>query len=126
MNVAPILHGFAYSGYQANQSPLDRTYPNTAELAHDLKLLKKLTNRIRLYTSIENSEVVALADKEGISVIGGAWVSQDTDANEREIAALKEKINHYDNIEAAIVGNEVLLRNDLSIEDLIGYLDDGR
>lgn len=126
INVAPILHGFAYSGYQANQSPLDRTYPNTAELAHDLKLLKKLTNRIRLYTSIENSEVVALADKEGISVIGGAWVSQDTDANEREIAALKEKINHYDNIEAAIVGNEVLLRNDLSIEDLIVYLDDMR
>ena len=126
INVEPIVHGFAYSGYQEGQSPLERSYPNTAELARDLKLLKKLTNRIRIYTSIENSEVVALADKEGLSVIAGAWINQNAYANGREIAALKEKMHYYDNIEAAIVGNEVLLRNELTVEGLIEYLDDVR
>lgn len=123
INVEPAVYGFAYSGYQSDQSPLERRYPNTAELARDLKLLKKLTNRIRIYTSIENSEVVALADKEGLSVIAGAWINDNRYANSREIAALKEKLLYYDNIEAAIVGNEVLLRNDLSVSDLIAYLD---
>ncbi len=126
INVKPIVHGFAYSGYQADQSPLDRRYPNTAELARDLKLLKTLSNRIRIYTSIENSEIVALADKEDLSVIAGAWINGNAYANGREIAALKEKMLYYDNIEAAIVGNEVLLRNDQSVENLIAYIDEVR
>lgn len=123
INVEPIVYGFAYSGYQEGQSPLEKTYPNTAQLTHDIKLLKKLTNRIRIYAALENSEVIPLAAKEGMSVIAGAWINQDNYANDREIAALKEKILYYDNIEEAIVGNESLLRNDISIEDLIVYLD---
>lgn len=126
INVKPIVHGFAYSGYQESQSPLTRRYPNTAELSHDLKLLKKLTNRIRIYTSIENSEIIALAEKEDFSVIAGAWIDRDIQANAREIAALKEKMIYYDNIESAIVGNESLLRGDMTTEDLIVYLDDVR
>lgn len=126
ISVKPIVHGFAYSGYQEKQSPLERNYPNTAELANDLKILKKLTNRIRIYASLENSEVIPLADKEGLSVIAGAWINQDNTANAREIAALKGKMVYYDNIEQAIVGNEALLRNDISVKDLIAYLDDVR
>ncbi|HSR01345.1 MAG TPA: glycosyltransferase, partial [Methylophilaceae bacterium] len=126
INVKPIVHGFAYSGYQADQSPLDRRYPNTAELARDLKLLKTLSNRIRIYTSIENSEIIALADRENLNVIAGAWINGNAYANGREIAALKEKMLYYDNIEAAIVGNEVLLRNDIPIQELIAYIDDVR
>lgn len=126
INVKPIVHGFAYSGYQENQSPLDKSFPNTAELAHDIKLLKKLTSRIRIYTSLENSEVIPLAAKEGMSVIAGAWINEDNYANGREIAALKEKMIYYDNIEQAIVGNEALLRNDISVDGLTLYLDEMR
>jgi exo-beta-1,3-glucanase (GH17 family)/cellulose synthase/poly-beta-1,6-N-acetylglucosamine synthase-like glycosyltransferase len=126
ISVKPIVHGFAYSGYRANQSPLEKKYPNTAELAHDLKLLKSLTNRIRIYSSLENNEIIALADKENFSVIAGAWINQDKSANAREIAALKEKMHYYSNIEAAVVGNESLLRKDISVDDLIFYLDDMR
>lgn len=126
INVKPIVHGFAYSGFQAKQSPLDKTYPNTAELAHDLRIMKKLTNRIRVYASTENSEVVALAAKQGILVTAGAWIGGDDAANAREVAALKEKLLYYDNIERAIVGNESLLRNDLPVKKLITYIDDVR
>lgn len=123
INVKPAVHGFAYSGYQEGQSPLDKTYPNTAQLAHDIDILKKLTNRIRIYASTENVEIIGLADDAGLSVIGGAWINQDVDANRREIKALKEQLRYYDNIERVIIGNESLLRGDIKVEDLIVHLD---
>ncbi|MEQ1767957.1 MAG: glycosyltransferase [Methylotenera sp.] len=126
MNAPTIVHGFAYSGFQENQSPLDKEYPSTAELELDLKLLKPLTNRIRIYGALENSEVTALASNLGFYVTAGAWLGSDTNANRREVEALKAKIKNYPRIERAIVGNEVLLRSDLKPEALFSYLDDVR
>lgn len=126
INVKPTVNGFAYSGFQANQSPFDKTFPNTAELSQDLTILKKLTNRIRLYSALENNEIIALAAKQNMQVTAGAWIGGDDYANKREIAALKEKIKYYGNIERAIVGNESLLRNDLPVEKLITYIEDVR
>ena len=74
MNAPPIVNGFAYSGFQENQSPLDKEYPSTAELEQDLKLLKPLTNRIRIYGALENSEVTGLASNLGFEITAGAWL----------------------------------------------------
>lgn len=126
LDAPPIVRGFAYSGYQKDQSPLERKFPSTAELAKDLKLLDPLTNRIRLYGSLENSEVTAIASKLNFNVIAGAWIGPDHANNAREIAALEEKIKFYPNIQRAIVGNEVLLRRDLTLEQLTPYLDEVR
>jgi exo-beta-1,3-glucanase (GH17 family)/cellulose synthase/poly-beta-1,6-N-acetylglucosamine synthase-like glycosyltransferase len=126
LDAPPIVNGFAYSGYQKNQNPLDNQYPSTAELARDLKLLNPLTNRIRLYGSLDNAEITALASKLNYEVIAGAWISPNQDNNAREIAALEEKVAFYPNIERAIVGNEVLLRKDITLEELIPYLDEVR
>ncbi len=126
INVKPTVNGYAYSGFQSDQSPLEKDYPSTAELMQDLTILKKHSDRIRIYSALENSEVIALAAKQNMTVVAGAWISGDEKANAREIAALKEKIKYYSNIDRAIVGNEALLRNDLTVEDLIPYLDDVR
>lgn len=126
MNAPTIVHGFAYSGFQENQSPLDREYPSTAELEHDLKILRPLTNRIRIYGALENSEVTALASNLGFYVTAGAWLGSNSLANRREVDALKAKIKNYPHIERAIVGNEVLLRKDLTPEALFSYLDEVR
>jgi len=126
MNAPPIVNGFAYSGFQENQSPLEKEYPSTAELEQDLKLLKPLTNRIRIYGALENSEVTGLASNLGFEVTAGAWLSPDINANRREIEALKAKMKNYPHIERAIVGNEVLLRNDLTVDELAAYLDEVR
>ncbi len=123
MNAPPIVHGFAYSGFQEYQSPLDKEYPSTAELVRDLKILKGYTNRIRTYGSLENSEVAALASNLKLNVTAGAWIGPDMLRNQREIDALEERIKNYNHIERAIVGNEVLLRNDIPIEQLTTYLD---
>ncbi|MEO8418968.1 MAG: glycosyltransferase [Methylophilaceae bacterium] len=126
LDAPPLVNGFAYSGFQLNQSPLDKEYPNTAELVKDLRLLLPYSNRIRTYSSLENPEVVALASNLGMRVTAGAWLGADSIANAREIAALKAKVQQYPHIERTIVGNEVLLRGDLTVEELIRYLDDVR
>ena len=126
MNAPPIVNGFAYSGFQENQSPLEKEYPSTAELEQDLKLLKPLTNRIRIYGALENSEVTGLASNLGFEITAGAWLSPDVNANRREIEALKAKMKNYPHIERVIVGNEVLLRNDLTVDELAAYLDEVR
>ena len=126
MNAPPIVNGFAYSGYQENQSPLDKEYPSTAELEQDLKILRPYTNRIRIYGALENSEVTALASNLGFEITAGAWINSDLTADRREIDALKAKIKNYPHIERAIVGNEALLREDITLEDLISYLDEVR
>ncbi len=126
INVEPIVNGFAYSGFQEDQSPLEKEYPSTAELYNDLKILRPFTNRIRIYGALENSEVTALAAKQGFKVTAGAWLGPDLKSNSREIEALKVKIKNYPQIERAIVGNEVLLRNDLTLNELIHYLDNVR
>jgi len=126
INAPEIVNGFAFSGFQENQSPLRKEYPSTAELEKDLRLLKPLTHRVRIYGALENSEVTALASSLGFHVTAGAWLGSDAAANYREIEALKAKIKIYPKIERAIVGNEVLLRNDLTPEQLIGYIEDVR
>lgn len=126
IDAPPLINGFAYSGFQLNQSPFDKQFPSTAELAKDLRILYKLSHRVRTYSSLENSETVALASSIGFKVMAGAWLGGDPVANDREIEALREKIHTYPRIERAIVGNEVLLRNDMPVEKLIEYLDRAR
>ncbi|HEY8117775.1 MAG TPA: glycosyltransferase [Methylophilaceae bacterium] len=126
MDAPPLVNGFAYSGFQHDQSPLKKEYPSTAELLNDLQLLHQYTHRIRTYSSLETPEVVSLASKLGMRVTAGAWIGADSIANDREIEALKVRTLLYPNIERVLVGNEVLLRGDLTKEELIRYLDDMR
>jgi len=126
INVKPAVHGFAYSGFQEDQSPLTKTYPSKAELARDIKLLSKLTNRIRLYATLENPDIIPLAAKQDVKVTAGAWIDESVESNTQEVTELKEMIADYDNIEGALVGNESLLRKDISAGDLAIYLDDVR
>ena len=121
-----VVKGFSYSGFQKDQSPLEKVFPSTAELANDLKLLKPLTNEIRIYDSLQNTEVLALSSMFKMKVTAGAWLDGDLNANRRQIDALKEQIKRYPNIERAIVGNEALLRTDLTTTQLISYLDELR
>ncbi len=126
INAPQVVSGFAYSGFQEDQGPLEKNFPSTAELLADLRLLKPLTNRIRIYSALDNSEVTPLASNLGFYITAGAWLGSDKKSNIREINALKEQIKIYPNIEQALVGNEVLLRNDMSKKALFGYLDDVR
>ncbi len=113
------ISGFAYSGFQRNQDPTKLIFANSRELSADLALLAAQTNRIRTYSSIDHAEVPRLAADHGLTVAAGAWLDTRAMNNEDEIAALIKAVRENRNVNRVIVGNEVILRGDLSVAELI-------
>lgn len=120
------IDGFAFSAFQRYQSPLEGTFPSEAELGRDLRILSRYGKSIRTYASAESDAIPRLAQHYGLEVTAGAWLDRRLDNNERELLALKSAAMKFPNIERAIVGNEALLRSDLSVQQLTQYLDQAR
>ena len=60
-----------------------------------------------------------LAADYGLFVTAGAWLDTRIQNNEQEIAALIRAVRQNHNIERVIVGNESILRGDLTVADLV-------
>ena len=119
------IQGFCFSPYREGQSAVDKIMPSEAELESDMALLADKTHAIRTYT-VEGvmGKIPAIAQKYGLNVTVGAWLDKNFDANEVEIQTLiKVTRENYKNVVRVIVGNETLLRRDLTPEQLEGYLD---
>ncbi|WP_425478282.1 glycosyltransferase family 2 protein [Frateuria defendens] len=118
------INGFSVSLFQRYQNPLNRDFPRDEEIDGDLKLLRKYTGRIRTYSTLENPQTIRLAQKEGLKVMAGANIDTRLNNNERELEGLIALARRYpDTIDRVVVGNEVLFRNDLKVEQMIAYLD---
>jgi len=120
------INGFAFSAFQRYQSPHRDEYPSDEELNEDIRLMSLYTRRIRTYSSAESPTIPRIARANGIQVTAGAWLDRRWQKNEDEIAELIRLIGEYDNIDRAIVGNEVILRGDTSVRALVGYIDRAR
>jgi exo-beta-1,3-glucanase (GH17 family)/cellulose synthase/poly-beta-1,6-N-acetylglucosamine synthase-like glycosyltransferase len=120
------IGGFAYNPSQRYQDPTKLIFPSEAELDSDIRLLSLYTRRLRTYSSAENPQIPRIAKFYGMSIMAGAWIEGRAERNERELSALIALSRKNDNIDRAIVGNEVILRGDLSVKDLINYLDRAR
>ena len=110
---------------RAGSTPLEpQGAVSAAQIEEDLTLMKSLTNCVRTYGVAQGLDAVpSVARKLGIRVRQGLWLGPDDAANRVEIErALALAANYRDVIDVLIVGNEVLLRRDLSVEQLTGYL----
>ncbi len=118
-----MINGVSFSPYGADQSPVHGDRPDPAIVESDLKLLVGKVNMVRTYTSTDGVEdVPRIAARYGFRVTAGAWLDQRLDRNEKEVSNLIHSVRTYPNIERVIVGNEAILRANLSVEQLIGYL----
>lgn len=118
------LKSVSFAPFRDGQSPLTRVYPTREQIEEDIQALSSQVSGIRTYTSVEGLEVVPeLARKHGMTVTMGAWLSSKLDKNEAEVASLIDLANRYpDTITRVIVGNEVLLRGELTPEQIAGYI----
>ncbi|QXH34760.1 glycosyltransferase [Pseudomonas muyukensis] len=118
------VSGFSYSPFRLGQSPQKGQYPSEDEIRQDLEQLNKLTDNIRIYT-VEGTqaEVPHLAEELGLRVTLGVWISNDQERNEREIEKAIGLANTSRSVVRVVVGNEALFREEVSAEQLIGYLD---
>lgn len=120
------IGGFAFSAFQRYQTPLKRIYPTEEEIERDLKQIAQYSKRLRTYSAVESTTIPPLAKKYDLQVMAGAWLDRNPEKNERELDALFDAVNKNDNINRVIIGNEAMLRTDVSADELIVYLDRAR
>lgn len=119
------ISGVSFSPFRADQSPQKTDYPSEAQITRDLELLSTRVDSVRTY-SVENTlgAIPRLAAPLGLDVMVGVWISDDRERNWREIARLKQILSDYpQNITGIVIGNEVLLRQELTLEELVNYVD---
>ena len=118
------MHGICFSMYEDGQEPGDTI--TVAQVERRVKILKPYTNWIRSFSCIEGNEhIPRVAKQHGLKTLVGAWLGDDDEKNKQEIKALIELANQG-NVDIAAVGNEVLYRNDLSLDELIDYMKEVR
>ncbi|MDH5176749.1 MAG: glycosyltransferase [Gammaproteobacteria bacterium] len=119
-----VINGFAFQPYQKDQNALTGDDPTVEEIEGDLKLLAGTTRAVRTYSALGTlGETPALARKHGLKVMLGSWLNSNVERNEREIEATIRLANANRNVHRILVGNEVVLRGDLTVEDLTAHLD---
>src|SRR5882757_4624110 len=111
----------SYAPFRDTQTPLlPTTHIAPEQIAEDLAQLAKVTDCVRTY-SIENGldQVPALAAKAGLKVIQGIWLGSNRLKNLAQIStALRLAKEYPDVITSLVVGNEVLLRGEMTAADL--------
>ncbi len=115
----------SFTPYRTGQSPLTGHFPTAAQVDADMALVARVTGAVRSYATHEGDfDTAALAQKHGVKLWQGIWLSGNRADNDREIARGIALANQYpDTIVRLIVGNEVLLRRDLPPSELIADLD---
>ena len=119
------LYCVSYAPFREGQDPLNETTTVSAEqIDEDLALLSRYTDCIRTY-SIANGldQIPAIAQRHGMKMLLGLWLSSKPDKNRYQVeTAIQLAKTFPETIRAVIVGNEVLLRGDLSEADLTAFI----
>ena len=114
------VHGFCFSLYGEGQKPGDII--SEEQVRHRMEILKPHTRWIRSFSCTEGNELIPKVAKEmGIKTLVGAWLGNDPEINQREIAGLI-KLAKEGLVDIAAVGNEVMYRNDLTEDELLAFI----
>ncbi len=114
------LHGLCFSPYGENQKAGDIL--STDQIKRRLDIIAPHTKWIRSFSCTEGNELIPeIAHQKGLKTVVGAWISNDKARNEKEIESLI-KLANSGLVDIAVVGNEVLHRNEISEQELIVHL----
>ncbi len=114
------IHGFCFSLYEDGQKPGDII--SEEQIRRRMKILAPHTSWIRSFSCIEGNENIPKIAKEfGLKTLVGAWIGTDEEKNKQEIENLVE-LAKAGYVDIAAVGNEVLYRKELTLEELISTI----
>ena len=115
------LHGLCFSPFVAGQTPGMQL--EAAQIRRRLNLIQTHTNWIRTFSCTDGNELIpAIAREAGLKTMVGVWLDDDLDNNEHELSNALE-IARSGHADILAVGNEVLLRGELSEDQLLEYVD---
>jgi len=117
------MQGVSYSPSGFWDDPEKGAELSAVEIDEDLRLIDGSFDRVRTYSTAGGLDLVPyIARRHGLDVTLGAWLDGEPARDEPELARLVEAANNNSNVDAVIVGNETLLREDLTVEQLTSYL----
>ena len=114
------FHGMCFSPYLEGQNIGDIL--SEEQIKRRIEIISPHTQWVRSFSCTDGNELIPkIAREKGLKTMVGAWLGTDKVKNEAEIAQLihlaKEGL-----VDIAVVGNEVLLRNELTEEEVLDYL----
>jgi len=111
------IHGISFSAYLENQSP--GSIISEEQIETRIKIIKPYVKWVRSFSCVDGNEhIPRIAHKHGIKTLVGAWLGDDAEKNQREIESII-KVAKAGYADIIAVGNEVLLRGDLTEDEII-------
>ena len=116
------LHCISYAPFRGDQNPFGPDVPiDPRQIDEDLAQLKHITDCVRTY-SIDHGldQIPEIAKRHGMKVLQGLWLSNRPDRSRYQVETAIGLAKRFpDVIVAIIVGNEVLLRGEMSGPELV-------
>ena len=114
------VSGICFSPYVEGQKPGSKV--TDAQIRERLSIISPFTRGIRTFSCTDGHELIpAIAKEDDLKTMVGVWLDDDLEMNEKEmengIALAKEGL-----VDILAIGNEVLLRGDLTEDQLIDYI----
>src|SRR5713226_1216995 len=126
MPAAPLpgdgkLYCVSYAPFRGDQSPFGPDRPiDPQQIDADLAQLKHITDCVRTY-SIDHGldQIPEIARRHGMKVLQGLWLSSQPEPSRKQVETTIALARRFaDVITGIVVGNEVLLRGEMSAPDL--------
>jgi exo-beta-1,3-glucanase (GH17 family) len=115
------LYCVSYAPFRGSQNPFGPDVPiDPRQIDEDLAQLKQITDCVRTY-SVDHGldQIPEIARRHGMKVLQGLWLSSLPDLSRKQVETTIALAKRFpDVIMAVIVGNEVLLRGEMSAPDL--------
>jgi len=119
------LQCISYAPFRSRQTSLSpATRISREQIAEDLAQLAKISDCVRTYAiDLGLDQIPEVAAKVGLKVIQGIWLDRNRQKNLAQISTGIRLAREYPGtITALVVGNEVLLRGEMTASDLAGTI----
>jgi exo-beta-1,3-glucanase (GH17 family) len=114
------LHGICFSPYVKGQKPGDKI--TEEQIRERLEIIRPYTKWIRTFSCTEGNELIPKIAKEmGLKTLVGAWIGKEKEKNDIEVENTI-KIAKEGYVDILAIGNEVMLRGDVTEDELIEYI----
>ena len=118
--LADKVHGLSFSPYITGQGP--GTQITEEQIHQRLQLIAPYVQWVRTFSCTEGNELIPkIAAEYGLKTLVGVWLEGDLENNEKELVNAI-KVAQAGHADLLAVGNEVLLREELTQDQLIDYI----
>ncbi len=111
------LYCISYAPFRGAQNPFGPDVPiDPRQIEEDLAQLKQITDCVRTYSTDHGlDQIPRIAQRHGLKVLQGLWLSSLPELSRKQVESAIDLAKRFpDVIAAVIVGNEVLLRGEMS------------